>query len=81
MSNNVRAKFKVVSYTTSLQGDQKTELRTVNLVPVYSDDPASENHMFWKYTPAGKIELGTINPSAWEKLVLGNEYYIDFVPV
>ena len=72
----VRAKFKVDSIHINLYG--KEELRSVNLTPVYSNDPASENAKFWKYTPCGKIELGTINPDAWKQFELGKEYYIDF---
>lgn len=79
---SVRAKFKVVSYSTSMQGqgDNKKEMRTVSLSPVYSDDKNSENGKFWQYTPSGEIKLGTINPSAWEQFELDKEYYVDFTP-
>ena len=75
----VRAKFKVDSIHLNLYGKGE-ELRSVNLTPVYSNDPASENAQFWRFTPTGKIELGTINPEAWKQFELGKEYYIDFTP-
>lgn len=77
---SVRAKFKVNSYSTSLQGLEEKELRTVHMSPVYDSDKNSENGKFWQYTPSGKIELGTINPDAWAQFELGGEYYVEFTP-
>jgi hypothetical protein len=89
----VRAKFRVRDYSTAVDNrptgekDENgtpilapVEVRTINLVPVYSQDPGSENHTFWKYTPSGAIQLGTINPAAWEQFELNREYYVDFTP-
>lgn len=73
---NVRAKFIVRAKEASLYAGQ--ELTTVKLDPAYSPDPNSENGKFWKYTPMGKIELGTINKAAADAFELGREYYIDF---
>lgn len=56
------------------------EVRTVKLRPVYSDDPGHENHTFWEATPSGVIELGVINPEAWQVFELGKEFYVDFAP-
>lgn len=74
----VRAKFKVDSITrTKYSGND--EMYTVKLSPVYANgDPEHENSKFWKYTPSGVIELGTVNASAAEYFKLGEEYYIDF---
>lgn len=86
---SVRAKFRVTSYTTSL-GSQKrevdgvtsfepVELRTIKFQPVYGNgDPEHENTKFWQASPSGSIELGTINPQAWEQFELNAEYYVDF---
>jgi hypothetical protein len=78
ISMTVRAKFKVESYSTRKSGDE--ELRSIRLVPVYSSDPNSENAKFFKWSPSGSIELGTINPSAWAQFELDKEYYVDFTP-
>lgn len=56
------------------------ECRTIVLHPVYSDDPASENKTFWDASPSGEIQLGTVNPKAWERFELDKEYYVDFTP-
>lgn len=79
---SVRAKFKVGSYSTSIQGqgENEREVRTVHLNPVYDADKTSENGKFYAYTPGGHIELGTINPEAWNQFELGKEYYVDFTP-
>lgn len=84
----VRAKFTFVSYSTGLhdvwdpdtrKSLGKTEMRTLKFAPVYANnDPEHENSKFWRASPQGSIELGTINPEAWSKFKLGGEYYIDF---
>jgi hypothetical protein len=48
------------------------------LYPVYSDDPAHENHSFWRSTPTGMIDMSITNPAAFEQFEDGAEYYIDF---
>ena len=89
----VRAKFKCIGYDTR-EGTRDSgrknengqpiyeavEIRTVLLQPVYSSDPSSENRRFWQASPTGKIELGTINPEAWQHFEMGKEYYVDFTP-
>lgn len=88
----VRAKFKVDGFSSLLlqrqidpRGNWETgnvemvEMRTVSLSPVYANgDPDHENSKFWRASPSGKIELGTVNPEAWKHFELGAEYYIDF---
>ena len=60
---------------------EKTEVRTIHLHPVYGNgDPEHENTKFWNASPSGRIELGTVNPEAWEAFVLGKSYFIDFIP-
>ena len=87
----VRAKFKVDRIEATQQrvrinpdgswdeANMKTvELRTVIMSAVGSNSP--ENKVFWAFTPAGSINLGTINPEAWKQFELGMEVYVDFDP-
>jgi hypothetical protein len=78
----VRAKFKVTSveYTESYYEKGGPPLATISMTPVYSNDPESENHKFWKASPSGQLKLGTINPEAAKQFELGKEYYLDFTP-
>jgi hypothetical protein len=46
--------------------------------PVTSGSP--ENDAFYKYTPAGKLELSTINAEAAAGFEVGKAYYLDFTP-
>lgn len=69
--STVRAKFKVHSVTESEGG-----LKTATLHPVVGGSP--ENEKFFKYTPGGQINLGTINPAAAEQFVPGRQFYVDF---
>lgn len=71
---SVRAKFKVTSITETEGG-----LKSIKLQPVTSGSP--ENTKFFKYTPYGSIEMGTVNPAAAEKFKPGMEMYVDFTPV
>lgn len=89
-----RAKFTYTGYASSLQhtgyeqkpegGDDRTkpikqEMRSLKFSPVYANnDPEHENSKFWKYTPMGSIELGTVNEEAWKQFEIGKEYYVDF---
>jgi len=38
---------------------------------------SEENKKFFKYTPYGKFELGTINVDAADQIKVGEEYYVD----
>ncbi|MEO7959869.1 MAG: hypothetical protein ABIW76_24585 [Fibrobacteria bacterium] len=69
----VRAKFYVterVEYPNSLFG--------VKMSPVINGSP--ENGEFFKWTPAGSLELKTINASAAVRFEVGKEFYVDFTP-
>lgn len=68
----VRAKFRVNRKEENEQG------WTVELWPVSTNDPEHPNFSFYKYTPAGKIELTTINPEAANEFEVGQEYFVDF---
>lgn len=52
---------------------------TVRLTPVMGT--SLENKTFWKSSPSGAIELNTINPDAFARFALGEEYYVDFTRV
>jgi hypothetical protein len=54
---------------------------TVKLAPVYSDDPNSENKLFWTATPSGSVQLAINNPRGAEVFEIGKEYYVDFTLV
>ena len=70
---SVRAKFKVISVT-----EHEAGLKFVKLAPVTGGSP--ENEKFFKYTPSGTIEMGTINPSVAEQFKPGTTFYVDFTP-
>jgi hypothetical protein len=69
--STVRAKFRVQSITESEGG-----VKTAKLFPVTSG--SAENAEFYKWTPGGSIDLGTLNPKAAEQFVPGREFYVDF---
>lgn len=74
----VRAKFVVESVTMSKHWDKaKPPIKTVKLRPVVGGG-SEENAKFYEATPAGQIELGTINAEAAAQFELGAEYYVDF---
>lgn len=74
-----RAKFKVESITTRAHWQRdKGHIGQVRLVPVGGD--SEENKRFYEATPAGAIELGTINQEALAQFEIGREFYVDFTP-
>lgn len=64
-----RAKFNVAEITKYGNGGGTK----VILLPVTGN--GEENKTFWKYTPAGRIELSITNPDVEFQL---GEYYVDF---
>ena len=64
----VRCKFRCDSKL------QTTDGFSIKLIPVTHGSP--ENDEFFKYTPHGVLEFGTINESAAEQIQVGKEYYI-----
>lgn len=76
---SVRAKFIVNSITRTKHWDaNKGEVQTIKLSPVYGN--SDENKKFFEATPAGNIELGTVNEEAAKQFELGKAYYVDFTP-
>ncbi len=66
----VRYKFKCTVKSFLLNG-----IGSVELIPVASG--SEENQNFFKWTPWGKIEIGSINEEALKQFQPGKEYYID----
>lgn len=70
----VRAKFRCDNVETIPGGE---EMHVIRMSPVYSDDPASENKTFTKYTPAGSFHMHVTVPETAAFFVNGQEYYLD----
>ena len=68
----VRCKFVCESVTHMQDGAQ------IKMRPVVSGSP--ENDLFFKYTPYGSFDFGTVNKTAVEQFVPGETYYIDITP-
>lgn len=81
----LRAKIRVGSVMedkTSKDGEnwEKSSERVIAHA-VYSDDPNSENKQWSQWTPSFHLDMTINNPGAWGKVKVGDEFYIDFVPV
>jgi uncharacterized cupin superfamily protein len=79
-----RAKFRVQEvlashYSTDPNGQLIKDNEVVRLSAVYSANPDSDNHAFWKATPNGRIEMWINNSEAWGTFKPGDEFYVDFV--
>jgi hypothetical protein len=72
----IRAKFYVVSLKKTKFTDGIGTV--VELLPVISG--SDENKEFYKWTPSGRVELGTINDKVAASFEVGKEYYIGFTP-
>lgn len=68
--STVIAKYRVVSFNVS-------EGRVV-LEPVTGG--SRENEQFFKYTPAGRIEMQTVNEPAFNIFTRSREFYVHFIP-
>ena len=66
----MRAKMKCISITKTENGSK------IKLEPVTNGSP--ENESFFKWTPYGVCEIGTINEEFSEKFLPGKEFYLDF---
>lgn len=79
----IRAKFRVNRINNQEYTDKETNKavvasREVVMNPVYSHDPESENHRFWKASPSGTLSIWINNPAAYNQFEVGQEYYLDF---
>lgn len=78
----VRAKFYVSEIKVTKNnfgGTEGESLTTIKLQPVTGNN--EENRQFFRWTPAGFIDLGTVNAAVVEQFHIGDEFYIDFTPV
>ncbi|MHB8077416.1 hypothetical protein [Desulfosporosinus fructosivorans] len=64
-----RCKFKCVEKAENTGGFR------VTLEPVTHG--SFENESFFKWTPYGKMEFGTLNEESAKQFIPGKEYYID----
>ena len=77
----ITAKFRVHNVSDWNNGpDGAKSGERVQMSPVYSDDPSSENYSFSQATPGGSIEMSITNPDAFGAFELGGEYLIEFTP-
>lgn len=68
----VRCKFKC---TSKIQHEAGYE---IHMAPVTGG--STENEKFFKWTPSGGLNFGTINEDAAKQFEPGKEYYIDITP-
>ena len=73
----MRAKFRFSGIVRREEAGG-TVYTSMEFYPVTSG--SEENKAFWKWTPAGKIELQTVNDEVVKNMHVGKEYYIDFIP-
>ena len=73
----LRAKFTVDSIVPISDTDP-SEGATIHLSPVSTG--SEENESFYKYTPAGNMELTTVDYNAVKQFEVGKSYYLDFTP-
>lgn len=66
--------------TRTEHADGKGGVASIGLTmqPVYSDDPKSENWLFWNATPSGQLQMTINNPEAFGHFKSGRAYYLDF---
>ena len=70
---SVRAKFKCTNKVEQEDGSAFIVMEPVSC-------GSKENEEFFRYTPCGKLEIGTINAKAAMQIEQGKEYYIDISP-
>lgn len=79
--NKIRAKFRIHNVSEQHFGPDKTKSgERVQMSPVYSSDPQSENYSFSQFTPSGSVEMNITNPMAFGFFQEGQEFYLDFTP-
>lgn len=58
-------------------GNESQKSNTIQMYPVTSG--SEENKKFYKWSPSGELKLTTINPSAAEQFIPGEEKFIVFM--
>jgi hypothetical protein len=72
--DTIRAKFKCTSVTKQEDWSKKGSFQySYKFSAVTSGSKENEN--FWKYTPAGSVDISAIRDDLFE---VGKEYYVDF---
>ncbi len=79
MNRVIRAKIKIDSVKAN-SDDAKTG-EQISAMAVYSSDKTTENYSFSVATPSLSLQMYISNPGAFDKLIQGKEYYLDFIPV
>ena len=78
-TGTVRAKFKVTQIIETHLSKDYSQKKIV-LEPQY-DQKLAEDVSFQKATPSGRMEMQIDNPTAIERMPLGQAFYVDFTPV
>ena len=73
----LRCKMRVASVTRSIGSDGEAQREIVQLHAVASAQ-GTENAEWSKYTPLADFNLTIDNPSAFDRLRNGQEFYVDF---
>lgn len=78
----VRAKFRLDEQANIGQGnrDGKPLIKSTFVFRAVAGD-TPENKSFWEWTPSGEIKLQCVNPEVLKEFEIGQEFYIDFIPV
>ena len=66
----MKCKFKLIEKKETEAGI------TLMFIPANSGSP--ENEQYFKYTPFGQIQIGTINKDYANTFIPGKEYYVEF---
>jgi hypothetical protein len=77
----LRAKMRVQAVTQTKAPDGSIQSEQINLSAVYDPDPNSENGQWSQWTPAANLNITINNPSAFNKVSSGHEYFVDLIPV
>lgn len=73
---STRAKFTLISKVASAEDANGDISASLSFEAVIDGSP--ENKEFWKWTPAGQINIHIDNPEALKMFDEGEEYYVDF---
>lgn len=76
----MRAKFYCSTIQKSDEGHTGDPYENLGFSPVVGDG-STENDSFSKHTPNGSISLTVTNPDLLGKVSVGDQFYIDFIPV
>lgn len=75
----LRCKMRVARVTRDIDGDGNVSSEQVKLQAVFGHGD-TENAQWSKWTPSANLEITINNPSAYGKLSVDHEFYLDFTP-